>query len=528
MQNQEPDAKMAESDASASAWLSDRAAGWRLGALIAYAAVRSVVAAAARPFWYDEMCTWIMVHQPSVRAIWSALEHAADGQGPAFYVIERAASGLLRNQEIALRLPSIFSYCFVTLCIFIFVRRRAGSTYALICAGVPLATVLFWTYAIEARPYGLVTACVAGALVCYQRASSWRWALLMGLSLAFAETLNYYAVFALIPIGVAEAARWLRARELRMGVWLALLGGAAPLAIFWGLLSRFREYMGPHFWAQPSLVGLAEFYGVFFETGARWGVAVAAALAVGVVAAARRGGPGKGRLAATSASNFDNNFGERVLTLALLGLPIANYMVTKIAHGGFTVRYVLFVVLGVPLAIAWILPSLQRRTVALLVTFLVFGVGVREGWFWMWQIAHPADVKANAVSVERLVATAGHGDLPVVISDGIGFLPLAHYADPEWQGRFVCVVDPEQAVKYAGFDTVDKNLMAMRTIAPIRVYDFAAFAAEHSAYLLYSYSSGDTYDWWPTRLAHDGYSLEVAAADGMRKVYLVSPGKNSR
>ena len=126
---------------------------------------------------------------------------------------------------------------------------------------------------------------------------------------------------------------------------------------------------------------------------------MAAALAVGVVAAARRLTTGKARLAGQSASNFDNYFAEQVLTLALLGLPIRELHGNKMAHGGFTVRPTCYsLVLGVPLAIAWILPSLQRRTVALLVTFLVFGVGVREGWFWMWQIAHPADgSKANAV-----------------------------------------------------------------------------------------------------------------------------------
>ncbi|MGB8593244.1 MAG: hypothetical protein WCD40_17835, partial [Candidatus Acidiferrales bacterium] len=80
-QSVEVDAKMAESDASA--WLSDRAAVRWLAVLVAYAAVRSVVAAASKPFWYDEMCTWILTQQASVRAIWSALERAADSQGLA-------------------------------------------------------------------------------------------------------------------------------------------------------------------------------------------------------------------------------------------------------------------------------------------------------------------------------------------------------------------------------------------------------------------------------------------------------------
>ena len=185
------------------AWLSDRAAVRWLAVLVAYAAVRSVVAAVTKPFWYDEMCTGVVAQQPSVHAIWNALEHAADTQGPAFYLIERAMSTMIPNQEIALRIPSIFGFCCLTICIFIFVRRRAGSTYALICSLIPFTTVLFDIYAVEARAYSLVVACVAAALVCYQRASSWRWAGLMGLCLALAQ--------------VAPLFRRVRARSLRSG-----------------------------------------------------------------------------------------------------------------------------------------------------------------------------------------------------------------------------------------------------------------------------------------------------------------------
>jgi hypothetical protein len=46
---------------------------------------------------------------------------------------------------------------------------------------------------------------------------------------------------------------------------------------------------------------------------------------------------------------------------------------------------------------------------------------------------------------------------------------------------------------------------------------------------MYSTSDGATagpfgyYDWWVPRLVHDGYSLRVVAAQGNRRVYLVSP-----
>ena len=254
-----------------------------LAAIIIYTAVRNLVAATAKPFWYDEMLTWIVAHQPNVSGIWNALKQAADTQGPAFYVIEKAMIAMIPKEEIALRLPSILGYCCITLCIFVFVRRRAGSACALICALVPLPTVLFHVYAVEARAYSLFVACDAVALVCYQRASSWRWTVPMGCFLALAESLHYYAVLVLVPIGLAEAARFLRAREFRIGVWLALLCGAVPLVALLAFAVAVARGLWGVSWARPAFASIAAMYGAYFETTGRWGVAAFAALAFGVV-----------------------------------------------------------------------------------------------------------------------------------------------------------------------------------------------------------------------------------------------------
>ena len=525
MENEKAEEKAADSDVAEPGWVSDRAAVRWLAVLVAYAAVRSATAAASKPFWFDEVCTWIVARQPSVRALWSALEHAADAQGPGLYLIERAASAMLPNQEIALRLPSIFGFCLLTICIFVFVRRSAGSNIALLCSLIPFTTVLFHGYAIEARAYSLVVACIAAALVCYQRAASWRWLGLMAVCLALAESLHYYAVFSFLPIGVAEAARFLRTRKLRIGVWLGLLAGAAPLAIFWPLLAAWRAHYGAHYWAQPSLFAVATAYGTFFEATAQWGVAIAAVLAVAVLGAALASLAGRSEETAAS----DNIFSEQVLTLALLGLPFAIYAATKIAHGGLADRYMLPAVLGVPLALGYILPKLGRRSVALLAALLIFGVCAREGWFWL---AHRGRLtigaKTDTDSIERLVKTAGHEELPVVVSDVVEYLPVEHYADAYWQGRFVCLVDPEGALVFAGSDTIDKQLLVLETIAPMRVYEYAEFTAQHPVFLVDSVGNGDVFDWWPSRLLHDGYTLDLVASEGARKIYLASPGKSSR
>ncbi len=495
----------------------DRAAPRVLAALVIYAAVRSLVAAAAKPFWYDEMLTWILAQQPSVHAIWNALERAADSQGPAFYVIERAMSAMIPNQEIALRVPSIFGYCCITFCIFVFVRRTAGSACALICAAVPLTTVLFHVYAIEARAYSLFVACDAIALVCYQRASSWKWSVLMGFCLALAQSLHYYAVFALVPIGLAEAARYLRTREFRIGVWLALVCGAVPLAVFWPLLWRLREVYGANHGAQMSLFEIAPIYGAYFEIAGRWGIAIIAALALGVFSAAAP-------FATTVQTQHEREsaFDERVLTLALLGLPFVGYVATVIAHGEMLPRYMLPTVLGVPLALGYIVSRLGRRNVAMLVTLLLVAVCVREGLFWFSSRARLAVDKSGANLIENLAKAAGHPDLPVVISDGLQFLPLAHYAEPEWRERFVCLVDPAQSKAYLGRDGLDTELIIMRSLSPIHVYDFPTFAVQYPTFLLYSeFSPDDPFDWWPARFVHEGKSVQLVATDRDRRVYLV-------
>ena len=253
--------------------------------LIAYAIVRSLFAAASKPFWYDEVSTIILARQRTISAIWRALAHAADGQPPSFYIVERAAVALVQNPHIAFRLPSIFGFACALLCIFRFVRQRSGGVYALFCAAILLVTVLYDPYAIEARPYSLLVACVAIALLCYQRAPEAGWLVLMGISLAAAEALHYYAVFALVPFGLAEIAVFLKTRRLRPGVWLALACELVPLAVDWPLLLAAKRSFGPHIWDPPTLRHIGSIYGWLFHISQYdWRLALAAAAILALLA----------------------------------------------------------------------------------------------------------------------------------------------------------------------------------------------------------------------------------------------------
>jgi hypothetical protein len=492
----------------------ERWAGYGICLLVLYATARAVVASISKPFWYDEIFTLIMSRQPNLAMLWSALRRGADSQPPLFDLIERATR-VVPNAEIGSRLPSVIGFACVLVCLFVFVRRRSGGVYGLISAGIAMLTTLYLPYAIEARPYSLVAACVAVALVAYQRAPSLRWVGLMAFALAIAESLHYYAIFAIIPFAVAEAVFSWQMSKIRWSIWIALMIGASPLAFFWQLLARFKAIYGQNFWGRPTLVILREVYGHFLQVSYFWGLAAAitCGLAVlGIFSLVRR----------EPATEFaDGFFHERVLILFLVATPLTVLVATKLLHGGYTERYVLYSVLGVSLATGLVLPRLGRPTLILFSSVLVCALAIQEVSFWGSQRKSPWHLQSPAAVAERMLSSAGHADLPVVVAVGRQYLQLAYYASPTLGARLVSVVDAPTALRYIGTDSDDRALPLLATCFPLRVYDFQVFHSAYPSFLLYSNAS-ETLGWWPDRLVHDGYGLQVVASESDHLIFLVT------
>ncbi|MGA8367338.1 MAG: glycosyltransferase family 39 protein [Candidatus Acidiferrales bacterium] len=491
-----------------------------LGVLIAYALARSLFAAASRPLWCDEIATLLMARMHTISAIWNALARGVDGQPPPFDFIEHAAGALAPPAEIAFRLPSIFAFACVLLCVFIFVRRRSDGVIALVCAAILLLTGAFDYYAIEARPYSMLVACIAFALVCYQRSDETRWVILMGLSLVAAESMHYYAVFAFVPFGIAEIALSLKTHRLRAGVWLAMGCGLLPLAIFWPLLLDLKRNYGRNYWARPTLRRVGGFYGWLFHSGSFYVNFSLAALVVFLLFGALLLLALPKTRKAWMANPF---FQEQVLIVGLLGLPFVTYVVIKVVHGGMDYRYVLPAVLAIPLGAGFLLPRFNRTTVAVAAIGMFCVFAVKETRFWGSQRGHLGHVVSPAAPIEHLVEVAGRPDLPVAFTDQMDYPKVEYYADPGWAERFVYIADPPGALAHIGTDNFDEWVLVVGSIYPFPVYEFHAFVHDHPAFLLYS--NGGYPDWWPGRLRDDGYSLQVLAADKVGTVYLVTrPG----
>jgi hypothetical protein len=497
-----------------------RRVNWLLGLLLLYIGVRGLINAAAKPFSFDELLTMAVASQQGLKGIWGALSHAVDGQPPLFYWLEKLAMNLVSNKQVALRLPSILGMVSSMAFTFVYLKRRSGELIAFLCASFLMLTCLFSLFTSNARPYSLLIACITFALVCYQRAASPVWTALLGISLALAESFHYYAIFAMIPFGLAETVVFCRTSRFRWSVWIALAFGPLPLIFCWPLLSHLKAYYGSHFWSHYGLLSLPETYGVFLLTDASYGSAFVAVLFVAVLLESVVGSrllPGWVKFSEVEIQKSDQV--EGVLILGLMALPLIALAVTKVMHGAMRDVHALGAVIGICLALGCLLSGARPIVVALFALFVFSAVGIHEVSFWRANRSpHP---ESAATSVQKFAQTAGYPDLPVVVS-GLPYLTISYYATPPWSKRFIFLTDENLEARYLGNDNMDKNFAVLRPYMPIHVSDFTEFASSHPEFLLYAEDPGAGFDWLPYHLSRDPWSLRVLARDPSRVLYLVT------
>jgi hypothetical protein len=496
--------------------------------LLVYSVIRNILKAAIRPFWFDELCTWILARQPNISALWRALTRAADGNPPPFYLLESLFAKLIPSDHIAYRMPSILAFCLMEWCLFLWLKRRHDRLIAFVAILLPFMTTLYITYSVEARPYCLMAACLALALVAYQRVPALPWVFFLGFSLFAAQAFHFYSIFMMSPFFAAEAVYCLKTKNIRWPVWGALFAGVLPLIAFWKELSSIKSYYSQHFWIHPTFLGMLRIYGWIFgipqgsPSTFSWPLAAGLLLTaiVLVVSAlflirALRANP-----------NQTPFFHERVLIAGYLLLPVTVFFAVKLSNGGLTDRYFLPVTLGLVLAAAAGLSYLSGKTVLLLGALLCLTIAIQESVFW---ISYYGDYQLGFIqpnSEEQLVARADHPKLPVVIADGHDYLELDHYATAQWKQRLVFLSDPAAAAAFGRPDTTERELLVLRDFTSLRVFDYDKFKPSRSEFLVYSHpTSQNDPDWFVLWLMSDGWTLQRLANDGHNSVYLATPAR---
>jgi hypothetical protein len=478
-----------------------------------YVLARSVVAAATKSLWYDEIITVVLSGQPSLKATWAALARAADAQPPTFYWIEKISLGLFSNKEVGARFPAILAMACTTLCIFAYLKRRFGEAIGFLGALLLLSTDLFTRYASEARPYSLLVACIAFAMVCYQRLPSGLWQVMLGLSLLLAGTFHYYSVFAIIPFGLAELVFFSQTKRFRWGVWLALICGCLPLVAFWPLLATVRAHYQTHFYSHFHLTTIPSTYAAFFLTDSAYGTALVATAIAGVLAWLYLVPPGDNEPAGRRPA-------EATLLIAMLALPLIVLPIVTALHGGIRGPYVMAAVLGVCLAVGTTLSIPRPAVVLLFGLFLCSNIAVREYVFW--RSNHSLHFIPDSTALSELLNQSGYSDVPVVVSSGLRYTFLAYYATPDLFKRLYYLRNEQMQFRYEGTDTLDKHIVILARYLPLQITDFSDFILSHHTFLVYTEEPDDAGTWLPIYLSRTAASVRIVTMEQRRRLYLVT------
>ena len=508
-----------------------------LSGMIVYAVVRSIFAASAKPFWFDEICTWIIVHQPKSHSMLSCLRTGMDGQPPLFYVIEKAFLQLPLVPEVSLRICSISAFCFALVFLFKFMRRRSSEDISLVCLLSLFLTAVIWVYAVEARPYALTVAATAAAMVCYQRAESPRWIVLLAACLVLGECFHYYMIFVVACFGIAELVLVVRSRSIRsirFGVWGAFAASAIPLVVAWPLISAVKKLYGAHFWSLPSIRNLFMTYGIALDT-TKYGAVLGAMIVIPafVVLLWREtwqdspDSQDSRDPAGSPSAKSTPIYCERVLVFALAVLPAIECAATKVLGGGYTWRYALPLTLAIPVTMSFYLErfhdrNLQRIAVTVVGGLLIVLVGLREGYFWTHKVIHRPLAQFSASRLEDFLDRYAKHPAPVVIASGLEYLQVFHYATDSWRDRTLYLIDRDMALHFTESDSLETDLLAIRNCAAVNVPDLGSFVEQHPSFYVYEERPGDGYRWWPQALADRGYEVKRVADNKSRILYLVN------
>lgn len=461
--------------------LRDVCEGYRvllLGVLsIVYFAATSVLAM-RKPMWNDELFTYFIAQATTPLGIWDALRTGADQNPYPFYLLTRFSLAVFGVSEWALRFPEMVGVWVAAVCLFFLVRSRSSALYGLTAMMYLLVTNAHF-YSYEARPYGLVLGFSALAWVCWGAAAEGKgrpWSVL-GLwgSLSAAVGSHYYAVFAFVPLGVAECVRVYRTRRPDWPLWAAIVGGLLPLVFLWPLIQQARGY-SRGFWATPSWKGIPDTYSTLLMPAPL--LFMLLLIGAGVVAYLQQRGSPRTPVSALPAIP-DHEWGA---ALAFAALPVIAVAVTLCTTGAFTSRYVLSTVLGISVLVALTLFRLSNGRALLGV---VGGAFAALGFVMLTVRALPYTAASAVDPVAEFLTVGIPADLPVVVSDPHNFMMLAHYAPRGLSSRLVYLADPEASLRHMGHDTMDRGMVDLNPWFRMNVEESRSFQQSCGRFLLY-------------------------------------------
>jgi hypothetical protein len=464
--------------------------------------------------WTDEFFT-LYLGRLNAGELWRALVIGGDSHPPSFYLMHHVFLRIFGENPWALRLPALLGFLLMMLCIYQFVAKRTSVAYGLVAMLMPLATIVY-EYAYEARGYGPLLGFVALAVLCWQHAGERRWCKATTLGLGAALTAgvlsHYYMVFLFPAIAAAEAARSIRCKSWRLGVWLAMCTPAIPLIAFLPVIKSGSGYAAT-FWGKASLSEIHLYYQNIL------GSAVTCLLLCFAVAGLYRVLSHRdGNSAPAASKTFPVE--EVVLGIALVTAPVIAYVFGKAITGVFVWRYAIGGVVGMALLFGFFCFRLFRgSTIAAWLIVCVIGAS-----FLVSARVNRRELIEGQASLRNLIRwliSTGNESEPLIIGDSQTFYALSYYSPPAMKQRYVYLADTKRSLKYLGQDAPDRSLLRLYPWFGLNVQPYGAYVESHPEMTVWILPN-PKWSWLLSGLIDNGKKLTVVGRLGTSILFSAS------
>lgn len=402
-----------------------------------------------KPLWMDEVLAVWIARLPAAHDVVSALHHGGEFSPPTYHLLLYALTHLTGHESYRIfRLPSILATLVSGLCIFALIRRYFG----LHAAGFGLAFALlgFWSnYALEIRPYALVVACFACAVLLWDGLDKYRQALwrvvLMSVCLAGAASLHFYAVLLVACVGMMEILWSYHHRRLRLPVWIGLAAAGSSSLVWLPLIRTLSHYnagdtASSGYYAHPVLDHLLDTYVLLSVIGKRQVLFSAATLCLITIAHVRNKTRWPGGEALEPHSNVERTPSTNfyIIAFSTVAYPLMVYLFAVIVTKTYNIRYSLVAGLGFALLAAFSvsrIPAFRPATASILMAACALAF-VRPDPVGMY------------VNVREINTVLDHATkpYPIVINEGLEYFQLREDLPDKLSSRLVYVTAPEGVV----------------------------------------------------------------------------------
>ena len=483
--------------------------------MIGFTVVVSLLWSQAKLFSQDEMYEF---QTDSVRTL-SDLIHVQRtwpiSLDPLLYhALSHGAMQVFGKTAFAQRLPALFGFLLMQVCLFLFVRRLAGERAGAVAATVPALTATL-CYSAEGRPYGLLLGLYALALLCWTEASvgggSWR-AALMGLAVAIAATMNthYFGILLLLPICAAELWRTVEHRRFDWLMVVSVAAGGAAIVFTRPFLKAAGAFK-THYYNEGS-VGLRDITRAYrslfvnyttlpMAAQRLWAIALVL-FAVALVAACwlvwRRRNP------LLSSAQW-------VLLGTLAALPFAGYLLARFVTHSIEVRYVLGAIIAVSAMVAIANARRLESDRAFSVVMMMMGIVLLASGavrIRTEQARTRERLETLVLPGEAMQFLRDHLDRRVYLQDMGAFEEDRYYEpDASVKQRITLVYSSEEELQWNRHDTMALTAMHLQhfTDLPVEAYERVRSMPGEQLFVL----RHTGWDWTDQAFAADGARVRI-------------------